>query len=319
MNLTPGADSGAGTPSRAWSIRGREIAREMGANATVRSAAVGGLTATAVRLAGWTNASALMLGSAAGEVMREVAQRGREVEREARNSADAAALAAWLGPNMRPLGAWAIEADFARLIVAEASGAGKVVVECGSGATTLLLAWALRQNGGGRLYSLEHDARYAREMIATLERAGLSDQVELIVAPLAAQPFDGTAVVWYDLSIAGERLPERVDLVIVDGPPAISPWARWPAMTVFANRLDGDGAILMDDGRRAHERRVAYRWASEHPDFDLFWFDTVKGTWRLKRRSGPPAGTSRLQAAYRRLRRAVNPYPVGYGRWPVQR
>jgi hypothetical protein len=185
--------------------------------------------------------------------------------------------------------------------------------------TTLLLARTLDRNGGGRLYSLEHDRRYAQETIDRLERAGLGDRVEMIVAPLAEQSFDGTSVEWYDLKVAQERLPDRLDVLVVDGPPAITPWARWPAVTVLAERLGPDGVVLMDDGRRVHERRVAYRWAAEHPELDLFWLDTVKGTWRLTRGQGPPARLSRLQAAYRELRRRANPYPVGRGRWPVQR
>jgi predicted O-methyltransferase YrrM len=307
------------SPPHSWPVRAREVTRELGASATLRGLALGGMTAGAARLAGWRSTAALLLGGAAGAVAKDVSERGHAAEREARNSTDAAALAAWLGSNLPALGAWSIEADFARLIVAEVGGRRRVVVECGSGMTTLLLAHALRQNGGGRVYSLEHDEGFARETTALLERAGLTDQAEVIVAPLARQRFGSESVEWYDLSVAGDRLPHQIDLLIVDGPPATTPWARWPALIALADRLTLEGTVLMDDGRRRHERRVAYRWASEHPELDLFWLDTVKGTWRLRRHGIRADPGSRPQAAYRALRRRANPYPVGHGRWPVQR
>jgi Methyltransferase domain len=306
-------------PPRLWSARAREIGREMAANATLRGSGIGVVTAAATRLAGWRTVPAVMLGGAAGGMLRETVRTSQEIQRQIRNSGDAATMAAWLGPHTPPLGMWAIEPDFARLVVAEASRRPENVIECGSGITTLLLAMMLRQNGAARLYSLEHDERFAEDTRDRLERTGLTEQVELIVAPLARQTFGETTVDWYDLNAAQDRLPTAADLLVVDGPPAVEPWARWPALEVFGPQLVRGATVLMDDGRRVHERRTAYRWAAEHPEFDLFWHDTVKGTWRLTRGAAATEKESRLRTAYRRFRRRINPSPAGYGRWPVQR
>ncbi len=60
----------------------------------------------------------------------------------------------------------------------------KLILELGSGSSTVLFAAALRANGAGRVISVEHDALHARHTAQLLEQAGLSDRVELMLAPL---------------------------------------------------------------------------------------------------------------------------------------
>jgi hypothetical protein len=113
-------------------------------------------------------------------------------------------------------------------------------------------------------------------------------------------------------------MPETIDTLTVDGPPAIRPWARWAAVELLGPRISTGGTVLLDDGRREMETATAKRWAEEHPEFDLFWFDTVKGSWMLRRNASPrPRGRS--QELLRTARQRLNPHPVGFGRWPVGR
>jgi predicted O-methyltransferase YrrM len=263
----------------------------------------------------WRKAAAL--GIATGFAQRALLSTEHRLQREIRNSGDAAAVAAWLGALTPPHGAWAIEPDFGRLIAIELADGPDVVVECGSGTTTLLIAAFLERNGRGRLFTLEHDRGYAERMRRQVEVAGMAEACEVIWAPLTPQSFGDQGVHWYDSAKIAD-LPKNLDVLIVDGPPAVAPWARWPALEVLSDRLRPGATVLVDDGRRGEEQRTVFRWRAEHSDLELYWHDTVKGTWRLVK-SDHQGSPGRAVSAYRYVRRRLNPRPPGYGRWPVQR
>ena len=239
-------------------------------------------------------------------------------ERAAHNSEDAATLAPRLGPHLSALGGWAIDADFARLIVRELESAPKTVVELGSGLSTMLIASILEERDSGRLISVDHDPRFSAGASRRLQLAGNSDRVDLVVAPLLSQTFKGIATDWYDAAALTRALPDTpIDLLIVDGPPSTSEWTRWPAIEVLAPYLAPGAVVLLDDGRRRAERVAALRWAREHR-LNLWWLDTERGAWRLERHEyeGAPFAVRVVRRAFR----ALNPSPpIGFGRFPVQR
>ena len=80
----------------------------------------GVVTATGVlaaaRASGAPFRPAAALALIAGLARRELLQARHASLREVRNSTDASALAGWLGDRSPPLGTWAIEPDFGRLI-----------------------------------------------------------------------------------------------------------------------------------------------------------------------------------------------------------
>src|SRR4051794_33189134 len=118
-------------------------------------------------------AAAPAAGLAAGLVAREVLRTAAAGDRLARNAADAATLAARLGPHCPPLDGWAAAADFCELLVREvATRRPEVVVELGSGVSTLAVAEALTASGHGGLLSVEHDPDFAAATRRRLERAG---------------------------------------------------------------------------------------------------------------------------------------------------
>lgn len=263
----------------------------------------------------WRKAAAV--GIVTGAAQRALLRAEHRLQREIRNSGDAAAIAAWLGAWTPPLGAWAIEPDFGRLIAIELADRPNVVVECGSGTTTLLISTFLQRNGRGRLFTLEHDRDYAERMRQQVQAVGMADVCEVIWAPLTPQSFGDKGVYWYDAAKIAD-LPAYIDVLIVDGPPAVAPWSRWPALEVLSDRLTPGAAILVDDGRRRAELRTVLRWHAEHHDLELYWHDTVKGTWRLVR-SDAERSAGRAVSSYQYVRRRLSPRPQGYGRWPVQR
>jgi predicted O-methyltransferase YrrM len=285
----------------------------------VASAATG---FAAARSAGLGARAASGLAFATGLGIRTACAWRHEIRRDVTNSVDSVMVASWLGESPAITGGWAIEPDFGRLVIQETLQipAPGVVVECGSGTTTLLIARALRERREGRLFSIESDHGYADRTWRSVRQAGLADWVEPIVAPIEPQHFGARTVPWFSLPAVDASLPTetKVDLLIVDGPPMLSPWSRWPAVEALWPRLRDGASVLLDDGRRAGERRTAFRWRRDHPELELAWYDTVKGTWRLVKRVNAPARRG-APAGVLAARALLTPYPSGDGRWPKQR
>jgi predicted O-methyltransferase YrrM len=59
-----------------------------------------------------------------------------------------------------------------------------VVVECGSGVSSLIIGYALQRNGGGKLWALEHEEWGVRTTTSWLEHHQLANHAEVIHAPL---------------------------------------------------------------------------------------------------------------------------------------
>lgn len=143
-------------------------------------------------------------------------------------------------------------------------GERRVVVELGSGVGSIVLARLLRERGG-ELMSVEHQPGWAGFVRSQLEREELGSTATVITAPLVAHPASLDGAPWYDGSQLG-ALPERIDLLLVDGPPGYGEGmrrSRYPAMSVLGERVGPGGMIVLDDAKRAGERQIIERWEAE--------------------------------------------------------
>jgi len=294
-----------------WRRRSTQLVLEL-AESRLAAAALAAAAAIGVgqrKPAGW-----LASGAAAGLLVWYHRETTHRLERLIRSAEDAATLGASLGPAAPVFGRWAAEGDFAGMIVRELGESARLVVECGSGATTVVIADKLRQSGSGRIVSFEHDPVYAGRTTRLINLAGLSDVALVVEAPLRPQRFGSRIIEWYDRSIVENSIEGEIDILVVDGPPQVGPWARWPALEVFYPSLAEEPVILLDDGRTRETSRAVWAWAEQYTDLDLYWLDTVKGTWLLKR--GDDGGMS---GALLRIARLLHPRPSGFGRWPIHR
>jgi predicted O-methyltransferase YrrM len=255
--------------------------------------------------------------AAAGAVGSHVRAAGR-LAREVRSATDAASLTAVLGGAAPLFGRWAVEADFAGIVAREVEQAPGLVVECGSGATTLIIAAMLRRSGRGRLVSIEHDEAYAERTTRALEAAGLLDVVELVVAPLRDRQVAGRTVRWYDAERVTQAIDADIDLLVVDGPPQRTRWSRWPALAVLHPRLAPHATVLVDDGRTRAALATTRAWTDAFPDLERYWLDSVKGTWLLRRRPDDRSD-GRSLGTLLKVAGALQPRPSGSGLWPVRR
>lgn len=160
--------------------------------------------------------------------------------------------------------AWSLGRPALESVLAEVDAGRHVVVECGSGLSTILIARRLRELGAGQVHSLEHDRGFAEACRRQLERESLGDRAQVIEAPLRTHPASGVG--WYDRD-ALARLPAGgVELLLVDGPPAGTSAierSRYPALAELRPRLAPGAVVICDDAARPGERWVLDRWRGE--------------------------------------------------------
>lgn len=161
----------------------------------------------------------------------------------------------------------------------------RLVVECGSGSSTIVLARCLRALGRGRILSLEHDASYARQTDELLRAHGLSEVATVVTAPLADRELNGSRARWYGPQYE-PLLRDQVDVLLVDGPPGnTAPRARYPAVPLLLRHLAPECWVLMDDGDRPDERAIAHVWRDEL-GATLSYLQGGRGGWLLHRTGG---------------------------------
>ena len=114
-------------------------------------------------------------------------------------------------------------------MLARSSGA-RVVIEFGTsfGISTLYLAAALRDNGGGQLITTEFEPSKVMRAKANLKEGGLIDLVEIR---------EGDA-----LQTLSDDLPETIDLLLLDGAKAL-----YPEILSLVERRLRPGALVIAD------------------------------------------------------------------------
>ena len=183
------------------------------------------------------------------------------------------------GAILMPLRKWAISPDaLLHVALAFKSSSPNVIVEFGSGQSTVVLAALFNAQGKGRLVSVEHDGDFAETVRAQLKASGLSEWVELQVVPLVSVG-DEHASQTYDLQSLRQ---ERVDLVLVDGPPMLlGPLARYAPLEWAVRHVTPLGSIFLDDANRAEEAAIVKQLLRENSMLQHETIDCEKGLCRF--------------------------------------
>lgn len=111
------------------------------------------------------------------------------------------------------------------------------IVEFGTsfGVSTLFLAAAVRDNGGGKIITAEFESGKAARALKTFDEAGVSDLIELR---------EGDA-----LSTLASNLPSRIDLVLLDGAKPL--YSR--VFELLEPKLESGALVLADNADDAPE------------------------------------------------------------------
>lgn len=182
-------------------------------------------------------------------------------------------------PDMR---GWAASPDLLRKIVEIIiQEKPTCVLETGSGVSTLMIAYCLKQIGKGRVFSLEHDAKYATIIQNLVKFHGLEDIARIIHAPLKEVEIDGKSWYWYSLGCF--TLDQPIDLLVIDGPPAyIQRLSRYPALPLLYKRLSKKVTIVVDDANREDEQKMLALWENQFPCIKSEFLNIEKGAFVCK-------------------------------------
>jgi predicted O-methyltransferase YrrM len=163
---------------------------------------------------------------------------------------------------------WAASPDLLLVLVDQViAQQPSLVVECGSGASTLWLALALRRFGtDGRIVALDHDPVFADKTRDFLARHGVSDLAEVRDAPLEDFSLADGTYSWYARR-AWEDL-KGIDLLFVDGPPAATgAKARYPALPLLKEALNPAATVVLDDLVVPDMQETLRLWLDAYPEF----------------------------------------------------
>jgi predicted O-methyltransferase YrrM len=177
---------------------------------------------------------------------------------------------------------WAASPDFLAVLARHVLATRpSVIVECGSGVSTVVLARCCELNKAGHVYSLEHHAGYADTTRAELTRHELSHRADVLASPLVPHELAGERWSWY----AVNELPDlEIDTLVIDGPPGhTGPLARYPAGPVLLRRLRVGGVAFLDDGHEAHVKQALARWSREIPGLATQSVECEKGCLIVRR------------------------------------
>ncbi|GAA0199390.1 hypothetical protein GCM10008944_16360 [Cytobacillus oceanisediminis] len=167
-------------------------------------------------------------------------------------------------------GGWALRpADL--LVLTEHLRAARpgLVVELGSGTSTVWFAYLLESLGAGRLVTVEHAEEWVGRTRGVLADHGFADsaQVEVRHAPLGPSGLPGHPTHWYDQEVFADL--QDIDMLVVDGPPArTGPEVRYPAGPHLLDRVRVGGIVIVDDAGRDEEKSMMQRWLDERSDLE---------------------------------------------------
>ena len=167
----------------------------------------------------------------------------------------------------------AVSRDTGRLLYMLArSIRARTIVEFGTsfGISTLHLAAALRDNGGGRLIGSEFEPSKIKRARDNLAAGGLSDLVEI-------REGDATQTLSRDL-------PDTIDLVLLDGAKSLYP----PILSLLEGRLR-DGALIVADNADDSPEYLARVRSPESGYLSVPFGEDVELSMRVK---PPTAGKS---------------------------
>jgi predicted O-methyltransferase YrrM len=159
-----------------------------------------------------------------------------------------------------------------------------LVVECGGGTSSVVIAHALAKFGG-RLVVLEHDPRFRDSTQQGLAAQGLSGIAEVRLAELTDVPelqFQGESFKWYDPKAILDL--KEIDLIVADGPPqATGKYARYPALPLLWAKSSARLVVVLDDTIRQDEADISAAWCAEHPELRAEDLPLEKGCHILRR------------------------------------
>lgn len=155
------------------------------------------------------------------------------------------------------------------------------IMELGSGSSTIIIGYSLKQNKFGKLFCLENDHNFFLKTTHLIEYHNLGDYVEIIFAPLKKSKLNGLEIEWYDL----DKIPKniKINFLFIDGPTGDTFLSRYPAIPILNSILEENSLIVLDDANRKEEETVINLYKSEYPKYSFEKLEVEKGAILIKK------------------------------------
>jgi len=174
-------------------------------------------------------------------------------------------------------GTWSVSVELGRLLADLVRRFRPTsVLEFGSGQSSLILARALAANGGRRITSIDHEARFSRTAWEAIEKLPGVD-ARRVEAPLrwSLERWGVQRVYAGCAEVIAARGPH--DFLLIDGPQ----WwyGREATLHLAVPSLAPGALIVLDDAGRHGERAILARWLATYPG--LRWVADAPGFPRM--------------------------------------
>jgi predicted O-methyltransferase YrrM len=157
-----------------------------------------------------------------------------------------------------------------------------LIVEAGSGTSTILSGLACKRNGKGRVIALDHDENYSKITAEMIKKYDLDDYCTVYHCPLKKYDIEGESFSWYNID-ALEIQEKSIDILLVDGPfEKANKLARYPAYPLLKPFLSEGVTIVVDDADRKDETEMIRRWLVDLEGYQKISHESEKGVSVLK-------------------------------------
>ncbi|WP_029035033.1 class I SAM-dependent methyltransferase [Salinimicrobium terrae] len=163
----------------------------------------------------------------------------------------------------------------------------KMILEFGSGLSTILMARLIKRNNLGlKIITVEHNKEWATVIDRYLKNEDLQQYVKIIQADLKEIETPLGKVNWYNYQTVLSGIEnKKFDLITVDGPPANGRkirYSRFPAFTKITEFFQEDYCLLLDDANRKGEQKIIKSFQKFHPDLH---FEMISETLAVFRKT----------------------------------
>jgi predicted O-methyltransferase YrrM len=149
----------------------------------------------------------------------------------------------------------------------------KLIVELGSGISTIVCAKALSEIDSGKIISIDHSEEWAEVTREHLKYDGLDAFSRIEVVDMAPHRVGSD---WYKLDPELFQ-PNSIDMLIVDGPPTTSPSSRLPAFAELLPFMSAHSTIFLDDANRPEETEIVRHWKANPSSAASLKLETLTG------------------------------------------
>ena len=158
-----------------------------------------------------------------------------------------------------------------------------LVVELGSGVSSIIISKSLEKNMVGKLISIENDDKYSKITRNNITMENLTEIASVVTSELSMQIIDKKNYMWYNTSFI-KNINNKIDLLIIDGPPKITNKnARFPAIPLLKKYFSDNIIIIVDDGNRQDDANTVNSWMNELDNFKIKYIPTEKGAFLLSK------------------------------------